>query len=133
MRRREFITLVVGGTAVWPLRTRAEQAAMPTIGILLSGTAEESKTLVNPFRQGLGETGHIEGRNVALEYRYADNHYDRVPELAAELVRWPVAVLLVAGGGGSAPQAAKASTSALPIVFAGGFDPVQAGLVASLN
>ena len=133
MRRREFITLVVGGTAVWPLRTRAEQAAMPTIGILLSGTAEKSKTLVNPFRQGLGETGHIEGRNVALEYRYADNHYDRVPELAAELVRWPVAVLLVAGGGGSAPQAAKASTSALPIVFAGGFDPVQAGLVASLN
>jgi putative tryptophan/tyrosine transport system substrate-binding protein len=133
MRRREFITLVVGGTAALPLTARAQQAVLPTVGMLLSGTAEESKTLVDAFRQGLSETRHVEGRDVAIEYRYAANHYDRLPELAAELVRRPVAVLFAAGGGGVAPHAAKASTSAIPIVFAGGFDPVQAGLVASLN
>jgi putative tryptophan/tyrosine transport system substrate-binding protein len=132
VRRRQFITLL-GGAGAWLLAGRAGQAAMPTIGMLLTGTAEESKTRIDAFRQGLSETGHVEGRNVAIEHRYADNHYDRLTELAAELVRLPVAVLFASGGGGVAPQAAKASTSVIPTVFAGGFDPVQAGLVASLN
>ncbi len=132
MRRREFITLL-GGTAVaWPMLARAQQATMPVIGFLHSGSPNRATEFVAEFRRGLVENGFVEGQNVAIEYRWGEGRYDRLPNLVGELVLRNVA-LIVTGGGFPSPQAAKAATSIIPIVFAGGSDPVAAGLVASLN
>jgi putative ABC transport system substrate-binding protein len=132
MRRREFIKLLGGAAAAWPLAARAQQP-LPVIGVLNAGVPDEiiANTL-GAMRQGLRDAGYVEGRNVTIEYRYAENQYDRLPALAADLVRRRVAVIF-ASGGGRAPPAAKAATTTIPIVFAGGFDPVQSGLVSSLN
>ena len=131
MRRREFITLI-GGAAAWPLAARAQQPTMPVIGFLTSLGRNDRPNLVDAFRRGLSETGYVEGRNVAIEYRFAENQYDQLPVLAADLVGRKVAVI-AATGGGSSILAAKAATTTIPIVFSFGGDPVRAGFVASLN
>jgi putative ABC transport system substrate-binding protein len=132
MRRRDFITLVGGAAAAWPLLARAQQPTMPMIGFLSSRSPGESAGVVAAFRQGLGETGFVEGRNLAIAFRWAEGHYDRLPALAAELVGLPVALLFSAGGPPSA-FAAKAATSTIPIAFSAVGDPVEIGLVSSLN
>jgi ABC-type uncharacterized transport system substrate-binding protein len=129
--RREFVTLL-GGAAAWPLAARAQQPAMPVIGFLRPGSPEPNAHLVSAFRKGLGETGYVEGRNVSVEYRWAHNDDDRLPELAADLVRLRVSVIITPGSTAAA-AAAKSATTTIPIVFSGGGDPVQTGLVASLN
>src|SRR5262249_26571171 len=129
LRRREFITLL-GGAAAWPLAARAQQAVMPVVGFMGARSAADSSREVVAFRQGLAETGYEEGRNVAVEFRWAQGQFGSVPAIAGELVRRPLAVLAAVG---LSARVAKAATTTIPIVFGTGLDPVEEGLVTSLN
>jgi putative ABC transport system substrate-binding protein len=132
MRRRDFLGVMASATAAWPVTARAQQPAMPVVGFLNSASASASEHLVQAFRDGLGEADYVEGRNVTIEYRWAEGQIDRLPALAAELVQRQVAVIATSGGDVSA-KAAKAATSSIPIVSTIGGDPVKSGLVTSFN
>src|SRR5262245_12783003 len=129
--RREFITLLGGAAAAWPLAAGAQQAGMPVIGFLRSTPAAGFGYMLDALRRGLNDAGFVEGRSIVVEYRWADNQQDRLPGLAADLVGRPVAAIV--GAGGPAAQAAKSVSATMPIVFVIGTDPVSTGLVASLN
>jgi ABC-type uncharacterized transport system substrate-binding protein len=132
MKRREFITLLGGAAATWPLAVSAQQPAMPVVGFLGFGSFDTFPLYLAAFRKGLNEIGFVEGQNVAIEYRWAEGQYDRMPELAAELVRRRVAVIAMPGSPPLAVRAAKAANSVIPIIFSVGGDAVKFGLVTSL-
>jgi ABC-type uncharacterized transport system substrate-binding protein len=132
IERRKFLATLGGAAAAWPLAARAQQPAMPVIGYLGSGSLEASTPYLIAFRKGLSDSGFVEGRNVAIEYHWAEGHYERMPEVAADLVSRKVAVIATPGNL-PGTRAAKAATSTIPIVFGVAEDPVKAGLVASLN
>jgi putative ABC transport system substrate-binding protein len=132
MKRRDFITLLGGAVAAWPITAQTQQATVPVIGFIGTELPEPYADRLRAFHQGLKETGFVEGQNVAVQYRWAQSQYDRLPELAADLVRQQVAVIAVTGGE-PAPQSAAAATRTIPIVFTAAGDPVKGGLVTSLN
>jgi putative ABC transport system substrate-binding protein len=131
IRRRELIA-TIGGAAAWPLAARAQQPAMPVIGFLCTGLPSEYEDALVAFQQGLSDAGYVEHRNIGIEYRWAEDRYDRLPPLAADLVRRRVVVIATAGGG-IAAMAARTATATIPVVFTIGSDPIRAGLVASIN